>query len=353
MLKNKNNFQNTRVLALMNAYTDGRSGGDVAFIQIFKSLDIQDLSVVTSFLGEKLCRELGLKAEFKISTSEKKFGNIFLIYFFRILRATFYIFKTKPELIYSSSDSLPDILPPFLFKIFNRDAKWIVKRYHDIPRIRFISSFAQKISLLLIKSSDLMIQNGKFGFDQKMIKNFPAAEIKYDAVFMARIHDSKGVFDLVEIWRRVVMINSNARLAIIGGGNKYIIDKLREKIGLNMRDNIFLLGFLPSSTAFGFLKSAKLFLFPSREEAFGLVLGEAMLCKTPIVSYALPALSWCRNYIFSVPCFEKKYFVKLIVKLLSDEKKRMKHVEEAKKFAESFTWEKAAEWEKVMIRSAL
>jgi glycosyltransferase involved in cell wall biosynthesis len=334
----------------MNAFSEGKSGGDVAFIQIFKRFAIRDLIVVTSFLGEKLCRESRLKAEFLISTSEKKFGNIFLIYFLRIIRATYFIFRTKPELIYSSSDGLPDVLPVFLYKIFNKDVKWIVKRYHDIPDKRLISFLMQKLSLLLIKFADLVIQNGKFGFDQGDIRKVLPAKAEYDAVFMSRLHESKGIFELVLIWKNVANAYPKVRLAIIGQGTQDVVASLNDSIQkVNMQNNIFIFGFLPEIKAYTLIKSAKLFLLPSHEEAFGLVLGEAMLCKTPIITYSLSALKWCRKYIFTVPCFEEEYFAKLIVKLLSDEKTRVRNVEKASEFVGGFTWDKAGEWEKKLI----
>lgn len=40
--------------------------------------------------------------------------------------------------------------------------------------------------------------------------------------------------------------------------------------------------------AFSIMKSAKVFLFTSHEEGFGLSVAEAMLCNLPVVAYNLP-----------------------------------------------------------------
>jgi len=341
----------------MNAYTFGKSGGDVAFIEIFKRLNFQNLTVVTSLLGKKLCVELGLKAKYMITTREKEFGNVYLIYALRVLSGIFLIGQAPTknyDLIYSTSDAISDVLPAFLLKIRFHGVKWIVKRYHDIPKTRVVSHFSQKLSIFLMKKADLVIQNGKFGFDHLEIDRILPSKQKYDAVFLSRLHESKGVFDLIEIWNSVCSELPNATLGIIGFGNDKVVAKLKMLIKRNnLQKNIKLLGFLEEKRAFSILKSSKLFLFPSHEEAFGLVLGEAMLCGAPIVTYALPDLQWCRDYVFEVPCFEKEYFAKLICKLLDDEKQRTKNVEKAYQFAKSYTWENAVENELNLIYSVL
>jgi glycosyltransferase involved in cell wall biosynthesis len=340
----------------MNAFSEGKSGGDVAFIEIFKRMPQMSLTIVTSLLGQKLCLESGLNAEFLITTEETTFRNIYLTYFKRIVFSfKFLLTRHNFDVVYSSSDSLPDILPAFIFKIFNLKIRWVVKKYHTISRTHFVSYIFQKISLFLIsKMSDLVIQNGKFGFDHLKVEKIMPSLRKYDAVFMSRLHESKGVFDLIKIWQKIVRKNPKYSLAIIGHGT----DKTMEKVKLlirqkNLSQNIKILGFLNEKEAFAYVKSARLFIFPSHEEAFGIVLGEVMLCKTPIIIYSLPAINWCKNYVFKVPCFEKDYFAKLVCGLLRDDEKRKKYMDDAYEFAKKFTWEKAAENEKELIGGVL
>ena len=48
----------------------------------------------------------------------------------------------------------------------------------------------------------------------------------YDGVFLGRLNYSKGIMDLIEIWKRVIKKNSQLKLAIIGAGPKEIEDQL-------------------------------------------------------------------------------------------------------------------------------
>ena len=51
-----------------------------------------------------------------------------------------------------------------------------------------------------------------------------------DAVFVGRLHPTKGIFDLVEIWKKVVNEKPNAKAIIIGGGGINENKKLKSSI---------------------------------------------------------------------------------------------------------------------------
>ena len=106
----------------------------------------------------------------------------------------------------------------------------------------------------------------------------------------------------MNIWKRYVNeIDSEAKLVIIGQG----IDKeaLEMKISeYNLEKNIKLVGFLANQ--FGpleYVAKSKYFIFPSYEEAWAIVIGEAMACKTPVYCYGLDELKqvWSDNLFFS------------------------------------------------------
>lgn len=341
----KSNF---RVFALLNSFTEGKSGGDTAFIEIFKRLDFKNLSVVTSFLGQKLCESCGLSAHYFVTTNEKHFANVYFTYLKRIVVCLFYLLKKNNiDLIYSSSDALPDIFPAFLYKLLNKKTKWVVKRYHNIPKARFVSYVSQRVSILLAKKADLVIQTGKFGFDYDFIFKVLPSKQSFDAVFVSRLHLSKGIFDLIKIWRLVLKSKPSARLGIIGTGSAKIISELEKSMRKEgIEKSVTFLGFLSEKEKIASLKNSKIFLFPSHEESFGLVLGEAMLCKVPIIAYALPDLKWCLRFVNFVPCYNFNYFAKVVVRLLNDYSLRKKKVLRAYEFAKNFTWKKASEFEK-------
>lgn len=361
-----------RILAFLNAYTEGKSGGDMCFIEIFKRLKKRKLTVVTSLLGKKLCIDHNLHADFEITTSEKKFQFILFTYFLRIIKGSWIaITSQKYDVLYITSDALPDVLPAFLYKIIRPKTKCIAKIFHIIPSTRILSSLGQQISHAFLKiCADTTIVDSELvkkslineGFwARKITISYPAIDTtflskikpikKYTATFMARLHESKGIFDLVEIWSDVAVFDSKSKLAIIGIGDEKTTNKLIHLIHeLRLEDNIDLLGFLPDEKAYSLIKGSDVFVFPSHEEGFGIVVGEALALEVPVVAYNLPVFAETFiDVISSVETYNQKEFVKKIITIISKPKKYQQTTKIGKKLVEKFSWETAAQIEQQLL----
>ncbi len=303
-----------KIIAFMNAFSQGKSGGDMVFIEVAKRIKEFDKIVITSLLGKKLCQKSGLRGKFLITTTEQEFKNIILTYFKRTIKSFLLIFKIEKEDIFlGTSDFLPDVLPIFWLKVKNRKNKWIQHIFHLIPSSRKIPFCAQRLSFLLIKilADTIIVDNKllkndliKMGFKiQKIFVNYPGANLKYlksvkkdregyNGIFMARLHPSKGIFDLIRIWKLVCQKKPEARLGVIGRGDERVINKLRSKIKLSgLEKNIDLLGFLEDDEAFGLIKASQVFVFPSHEEGFGIAPLEAQALGVPAVAWSLPVFA--------------------------------------------------------------
>lgn len=361
------------VFAFMNAYTQAKSGGDIAFIEIFKRIQNYKLYVVTSLLGKKLCQESGLDATYLLTTDEKDFQNIISTYIQRIIKAFILNLKLHSrDLLYATSDALPDTLPIFFLKLKNRKTKWVQKIFHLIPRSRLLSHYSQKLSLFLIKKfADVIIVDNsglkknliKIGFpkdklsinhlgiDLDYFKKVLPAKITYDAIFMARLHPSKGIFELIKIWSIVVKKLPGSRLAIIGTGDEKIISKLKSRVhNGNLQNNILFLGYLSDAEAFSLIKASRVFIFPSQEEGFGLVILEALACGTPVIAYELPSYSSTfRHMITTIKLNDLDEFTSTVYNVLVDETVRRRMITQARKNINKFSWEKTAFREKAFL----
>ncbi|PIP32289.1 hypothetical protein COX23_05590 [Candidatus Gottesmanbacteria bacterium CG23_combo_of_CG06-09_8_20_14_all_37_19] len=357
------------VYAFMNSYTQGKSGGDMAFIEIFKRIKNIELTIITSTLGKKLCQDNNLKADFLITTKEIGFKNIILTYFKRIARGISLGIELKVgDILYATSDALPDTMPVFFLKIKNKKTKWIQKIFHLIPKERFLSHWSQKISFFLTKkladvvivdNDQLKMDLAKMGFPKNKLfvnhlgvdfdyfKKILPSKISYDGIFMARLHHSKGIFDLVQIWKNVVEKLPKVKLAIIGQGEQKVVEKLTEEIKSNhLENNIDLLGYLENVQAFSLIKAAKLFIFPSHEEGFGLVIIEALACGTPVIAYDLLAYNHTfKPTITTISLNDHKQFSTMIYNLLMNERGRKKVIPTNKFLINRFSWDRMAKKE--------
>ena len=148
-----------KLLAFINSYTSGDSGGDSVFVEIYKRLSKYNLSVVTSKLGIEYCKKNGVKANYICTTNEKKFANIILTYSKRIFIGIIKgISLSNLSVIISSSDFLTDVAPSYFTKLRNPKALWIQHIFHLTPKSRRIPYYAQKLSFIFIKhKTDVII----------------------------------------------------------------------------------------------------------------------------------------------------------------------------------------------------
>lgn len=359
----------------------GVAGGEIRFAEIFKQAPYFDKLIVTPAVGEQFLRKKGLDASYIQTTKERELGNVMFTY----LRRIAIIFGLRlpigdADVIYTASDFLPDTLPAFFFKTKNKNIKWTSVIYHIIPPpiqrggpfIRnFVSFVTQRFSFQFVKHGSNLIfvlNNGvvdqlvKLGFRKerihvvgaginlKHIREIPQGKVEYDACFLGRLHSSKGIFDLLDIWKMVVSKRNNAKLAIIYAGQSEIESTLIKKIKkANLCENITLLP-LTGDMALHSVKSSKIFVFPSHEEGWGIAMCEAMACGLPAVAYDLPVYREIFGQgVITVPLKDTERFAVEIIDLISNEAKRVKLSQEAEIQASEYDWADVARKERFYI----
>jgi len=151
--------------------------------------------------------------------------------------------------------------------------------------------------------------------------------MKYDALFAGRLHGEKGLFDCVEVWRRVSKDYPAAKLALIGKGNKKTIKKLKDIITkYDMEKNIVLL----SDPLYGAghtevlkaMKQCRLLIYPSRKDVSPTVIAEALALGLPVVTYELSSIKHAYGD-FATVFFSKvgdvEHLAKLVIHLIGND----------------------------------
>ena len=180
---------------------------------------------------------------------------------------------------------------------------------------------------------------------------FPEKEQKiYDAVFMKRLQRTKGVLDLVEMWAELVKRKPGAKLLIIGEG----IDGEEARklsVSLGMEKNIEFAGVIyDPQKKFKLLGQSKVFVLPSYEENWAIVIGEAMAVGIPVVCYDLKELRpvWENNVIYA-KIGDKSDLLEKVAYLLENGSERAKMAQKAREFVKKYSWEKIADTELSLI----
>ena len=193
---------------------------------------------------------------------------------------------------------------------------------------------------------DLVMIN-YLGVDDDSINESEPLNRAFDAVFIGRLHESKGIFDIVPIWQKIVDKLPNATLGVVGMAEQTIKKAFESQIrNAKLEKNIIILGYHIGKDAYAYLKSSKVFFFPSHEEGFGIVIAEAMTAGSAVVTYDLEVYKETfSSSIYTAKCFDCSDFADKVICLLEDENLRLDIVSGAKELAKNFTWKNCAKRE--------
>ncbi len=366
----------------------GVSGSEIRLFEISKYLNGYEINYLCSKTGEILIKNFKVKYKDKhvinYSVGEGVLPNLIISLksFFQLPNSL----SGYKGLVYSSSEHLYDVLPALRLKIFNgckwyavyhwvEDYPWIDKRGNTPTIKRYLYWLNRVFSGLLIKyfsdnilavseqTKEKLIKIKKIHPNKikavycgvevdrivKLTKKHSLAKEKlFDAIYIKRLNYGKGVVDLLKIWQEVCRHKSNARLAIVGDGPKYVVDEIKNFIiKNNLGRNILLLGVIYDfEKKVKLLNSSKLFILPSNEENWAIVIGEAMACKVPVIAYSLKEIRpiWKDNLEW-IKVGQINNFSNKILFLLENKNIRNFYAEKGLKFIRQYDWKDIAETE--------
>jgi len=347
----------TTVLETAHTSISFLAGGDIlleklarALPKIFKVEVITTKFAASHWVGKKI---------YPLKTSSIEKGSnpvlIFVLYIQRVWQSIKILQRTKPDLILSTTDLLPDVLPAFFRKTISSKTKWgawihhLISPPHKRPGNPLVNSFALflqvfsifcmrlKADIIICRNRRIFSTLEKLGFAKSRLKiintgvDFNKVNshkiskyYNFDSLFLGRLHRLKGVFDLPEIWSEVTKAIPNAQLAIVGSNfanNKKLLEKEFKK--LKLQKNITIFGTVEDEKMLDILKTSKLFLFCDYEAGFSLAAAELMSAGKPVVAYNLPIFGdiYKKGFI-TVPKGEKEQMAKTIITLLKNAKRR-------------------------------
>ena len=275
--------------------------------------------------------------------------------------------KYKPDIVQSYT-IVPNLLCP-LIKIFHN-----CKVFCMITGMGYVLSSGNKFLLyfssILYKISlnfcDHLIFTNKFnreffiknniysknsyslipasGINKNKYKKKKRKKSKYfNILFIGRLIKSKGIFDLLYIFRGLRI--KNKKLTIIGKEDKFSPEGIDISKLIKNEKNIKHIKF--SDNLENYYNNSDIFLFPSYSEGMPTVVMEAFSCGLPCYTYKVPG---CDDIVvnnitgYKVNIHSKKKMIKIIEKTIKNKKKlnqiSKNCIEYSKKFNRDFIVEK-------------
>jgi glycosyltransferase involved in cell wall biosynthesis len=362
------------------------SGGDIRLLEMVKNAKNIEINLLTTPNGIEFMRRYD--QDYHKAYIIDYVINSGIVSNFLISLKALLLYKTKASqfkngIVYSSCEHLYDVLPAMRLKLFNHcewyavyhwveDYPWREKRGNTPLLNRYaywlnryvaglmIKLFATQILAVSDQTKDKLVEIKKikpsrikavycgveFARIREIVNKYRSEQgAQYDAVFMKRLNYGKGIKDLLEIWLQVVRKKPTAKLAVIGDGSEEVVSQVRQFITDNgLEKNIDILGVVYDiEKKFRLLLSSKLFLLPTHEENWAIVIGEAMTCEVPVVVSRLKEIEsiWQDNVIWC-GVGQTDEFANAVINLLDDPAAAKLQAQRALKFIERYDWKKIA-----------
>lgn len=366
------------VIFANTVYTNTLTGGDKIFVECAKKWISwgHNVVIITNEAGSDYCLQNGIRKK-SIIVWTNSWADRWGVYCSMLIKAivcpvfSFFALPEKVDIAFASSFFVPDIIPAFFVKLKNKSVRLTTASYlfstkkwgsdYSGGRIKGLLFYLNEVITFVIMrrfgnayltaseyDRSQFIRRKNFsgervlairgGVDNAFFAAVSKQKVRYDAIYVGRFHPQKCVDELISIWQVVVKSNNKRVLALVGNGPQE--ERLRRIVDQkNLAGNILFLGPQDGVKKIKTIKSSRLFVSASRFDSGNIALDEALSCGVPGVIYDLPRLNYPRGVV-KIPIDNQKAFVKSLLSLLSDEKKRIKLGDAALAFALTLDWEK-------------
>jgi len=109
-------------------------------------------------------------------------------------------------------------------------------------------------------------------------------------------------------------------------------------------DRLLYKGFLGQKELYELVKAARVLVYPSRHDAFPLVVLETLACGTPVVAYGIPAVksNFPADIVKPVPVGDFKQMAAEALRIIGNQELRETLSRKAMAFTAQYSWENVA-----------
>lgn len=228
---------------------------------------------------------------------------LFLLFLFSFFFRSFDLAKKKDVDIISSQWWIPGGLVGWMVSLLSNKPLFVTLHGTDLrilkgsrilkPLAKKVFKQANGVSCVSSFLKNYLVESGLVEKDKVRIlpmpvdtKRFKTQKLlkrdKKTILCVARFTKQKGLDYLIEASKILLDKKFDFETKIVGGGPEkdYLRKKIRE---LGLSERVFLFDSVPQEELFSHYLESDLFVLPSIEEGFGLVLVEAQLCGRPVI----------------------------------------------------------------------
>jgi glycosyltransferase involved in cell wall biosynthesis len=162
-------------------------------------------------------------------------------------------------------------------------------------------------------------------------------------LYVGLVEPRKNLPKLISAYKKSVDNGIEHKLVVVGRYGWMYEEVFRQIEALNLKDNVFLAGYISQEDLPMVYNLASLFVYPTLYEGFGLPSLEAMACGLPVISTnvsSLPEIIGDAGVL--VPPDDVDSLYQAIQKVLKDEKLSEDLIQKGLEQAAKFTWERTA-----------
>lgn len=177
---------------------------------------------------------------------------------------------------------------------------------------------------------------------------------KYTGVYIGRVTEQKGIFNLLKVWQELIKHLPKAKLAIAGLITPDIDESLQKRIKeYRLENNVIILGKVSEKEKFEIISSSEIFLHLANYEPLFPVIGilEGCAMGLPVIVYDMPVVASQNTLtkeksLFVVQNGEYKQVVKTFIKIYSlSSQQKSTLSKKAKAYAAQYNWKKISQKE--------
>jgi glycosyltransferase involved in cell wall biosynthesis len=125
------------------------------------------------------------------------------------------------------------------------------------------------------------VESNKYRNRKNELKKELGIKSKYIVLYVGRLTEEKGLFTLLRAFKEIKSSYDNVTFLIIGEGE--LRDTLENFTSKKEIDNVRFEGFVENKELPRYYAIADIFVLPSRDETWGVVVTEAMACALPLI----------------------------------------------------------------------